>query len=173
LLTLTGFLFVAVDQGHGWGSRYFHSAWLSLPLLATAFLFPPAEDKRSGQPTGSPIAVADPRAYVVACALLSLFAGVGLRASQIDEFLAAHLSHSPHYAGTEPRVVVQSGAGFQARDLVQNDPFLRKDVVRMIRVGRDNTAAAIERHFPGYHRVYVDIYGEVWSAAATSAVVAR
>ena len=43
------FLFVWADQGHGWGFRYFHSAWLALPLLATAFLYssktqPPAAD---------------------------------------------------------------------------------------------------------------------------------
>ena len=34
LLTYFGYFLVPFDQGHGWGARYFHSAWLVLPLLA-------------------------------------------------------------------------------------------------------------------------------------------
>jgi len=33
-LTFSGYLFVELDQGHGWGYRYFHSAWGVLPILA-------------------------------------------------------------------------------------------------------------------------------------------
>jgi hypothetical protein len=167
VLTFVGYFFVPADQGHGWGYRYFHSAWLVLPLLATAFLFAPAQApaRAEAAPDSPTPAEADVRAYVIACALLSLFAAVGLRASQMNEFLTDHLRQYPRYAGTEPRVVVQSGAGFYAYDLVQNDPFLRKDLVRMIDIGKDQTAAAIQKHFPTYHRVYADDYGEVWSAA--------
>jgi len=173
LLTLAGYMFVPLDQGHGWGYRYFHSAWLVLPLLAAAFLYPATKEPRREQPVPEPASLGDVRSYVVACALLSLFAGVGLRASQMNGFLTDHLSQYPHYAGNEPRVVVQSGAGFYAYDLVQNDPFLRKDVVHMISVGDDATAKAIRKHFPTYHRVYADPYGQVWSAAPTSSPVAR
>ncbi len=31
LLTFIAYLFVRFDQGHGWGYRYFHSAWAPLP----------------------------------------------------------------------------------------------------------------------------------------------
>jgi hypothetical protein len=174
LLTLVGYLFVPMDQGHGWGYRYFHSAWLVLPLLAAAFLYVvPSKEARVDQTEPAAASFSDVRSYVVACALLSLFVGVGLRASQMNEFLTNHLSQYPHYAGTEPRIVVQSGAGFYAYDLVQNDPLLRTDVVRMINIGEDATGEAIKRHFPTYHRVYADTYGEVWSAAPVSAPVAR
>jgi hypothetical protein len=167
-------MFVPVDQGHGWGYRYFHSAWLVLPLLAAAFLYSATKEaSRPEQPVPEPASLGDVRAYVVACALLSLFAGVGLRASQMNGFLTSHLSQYPHYAGTEPRIVVQSGVGFYAYDLVQNDPFLRQDVVRMINIGEDATADAIKRHFPTYHRVYADQYGQVWSAAPTSSSIAH
>ena len=166
LLTLAGYVFVPVDQGHGWGYRYFHSAWLVLPLLAVAFLYPATkEEPRSEQPVSERASLGDVRSYVVACALLSLVAGVALRAWQMDDFLTNQLSQYPHYAGTEPRIVVQSGAGFYAYDLVQNDPFLRQDVVRMINIGEDATADAIRKHFPTYHPVYADVYGKVWSAA--------
>src|SRR2546430_11346262 len=40
LVTILGFLFVPYDQGHGWGFRYFHSAWMTLPVLAAAALTP-------------------------------------------------------------------------------------------------------------------------------------
>jgi hypothetical protein len=174
LLTLAGYLFVPADQGHGWGFRYFHSAWLVLPLLATAFLFPLAKKQRPEAASGSTLpATADLRAYVVACALLSLFVGVGVRASQMNDFITDHLSQYPHYAGIEPRIVVQNGTGFYAYDLVQNDPFLRQDVVHMVNVGEDATAAAIKKHFPTYHRVHADQYGEIWSAAPPSSSIAH
>jgi hypothetical protein len=175
VLTLTGYLFVPADQGHGWGFRYFHSAWLVLPLLATAFLFPLAKAQHQATAPEAPSSPADADlgAYVVACALLSLVVGVGLRASQMNDFMTDHLSQYPHYAGTEPRVVVQSGNGFYPYDLVQNDPFLRKDVVRMVDIGENATASAIRKHFPTYHRVYEDGYGQVWSAAPTSSAIAQ
>ena len=34
LLTFAGYLLVWIDQGHGWGYRYFHSAWGVIPVLA-------------------------------------------------------------------------------------------------------------------------------------------
>jgi hypothetical protein len=175
VLTLVGYLFFPADQGHGWGFRYFHSAWFALPLLATAFMYAPVKTEQpvARAPEAPSAAEADVRSYVVACALLSLVVAVGLRASQIDEFMTDHLHQYPRYAGTEPRVVVQSGAGFYPYDLVQNDPFLRKDVVRMIDVGKGLTAAAIQKRFPSYHRVYTDDYGEVWSAASATQSVAK
>ncbi|HEV7609031.1 MAG TPA: hypothetical protein VGO61_16935 [Steroidobacteraceae bacterium] len=167
LLTFAGYLFVWADQGHGWGFRYFHSAWLVLPLLATAFLYTPSENPRSANaPAVESPAITDARTYIVACALMSLLVGVALRASQMGEFMDRHLAQLPHYAGTEPRVVVISGVGFYPYDLVQNDPFLRKDEVRMVQVGKNQTAAAIRRHFPTYQVVYRDQRGEVWSDAS-------
>jgi hypothetical protein len=105
------------------------------------------------------------RTYVIACALLSLIAGVGLRAWQMNEFIAGHLRQLPNYGGSEPRVVIIAGVGFYPYDLVQNDPFLRSDVVRMVDLGAERNATAIHSHFPGYRPVYRDFRGEVWSAA--------
>ena len=55
LLTLFGYFLVPVDQGHGWGYRYFHSAWMALPLLATAALFRPATKPRESRLSGTAI----------------------------------------------------------------------------------------------------------------------
>lgn len=166
-LTFAGYLFVWADQGHGWGFRYFHSAWLVLPLLATTLLYAPSK-------ASPPVATdaADVRTYVVACALMSLVAGIALRASQMNEFVDRHLAQLPGYAGSEPRVVVIAGVGFYPYDLVQNDPFLRNPEVRMMRIGEE-TAAAIRLHFPNYQVVYRDKFGEVWSGAPVAPASAQ
>jgi hypothetical protein len=170
LLTFVGYLFVWADQGHGWGFRYFHSAWLVLPLFATAFLFMPAAEAAAAQRhAADPAVCADLCTYVMASALLSPVACVGLRASQMNEFMIGHLGQLPRYAGTEPRVIIIAAVGFYPYDLVQNDPFLRKNEVRMVDLGAELNAAAIQRHFPGYRAVYRDDHGEVWSAAPLAA----
>jgi hypothetical protein len=149
LATFVGYLFVPVDQGHGWGFRYFHSAWLTLPLLGAA------ASKNDGT-----------RSFVVGCALLTLVFGVGFRAWQVHDFVAEDLAQMPAYSGTERRVIIlDPGASYYGADLVQNDPWLRGKVIRMITRGTADDAAMMHDHFPDMHRVYADEYGTVWSAA--------
>jgi hypothetical protein len=161
--TFTGFLFVSVDQGHGWGFRYFHPAWAALPLLAAGALRKePAEAQ-----TANLFASDDARSFVVGCALLTLVFGVGLRAWQIRDFIAHNLKQVPAYTGLERRVVIiDPSLSFYAGDLVQNDPWLRGDVIRMITRGSAEDAAMMRAHFPTLHRVYADRHGTVWSAAS-------
>lgn len=162
LLTLIGYVFVPVDQGHGWGYRYFHSAWLALPLLAAAALAPRASQEESS----SDFASDDTRGFVVACAVLTLVIGVGFRAHQINGFITEDLAQLPKYDGTERRVVfVDASLSFYGADLVQNDPWLRGNVIRMLSHGAKADADLIRERFPGYHRVYADIHGTVWSSA--------
>jgi hypothetical protein len=150
LLTLLGYVFVPFDQGHGWGYRYFHSAWVALPILATAAVTQPSTAARS---------------FIVACALLSLTVGIGLRAVQIREFIVEHQSQVPAYSGTERRVVIlDTRTAFYGRDLVQNDPWLRDPATLMITHGPDADAAMMRANYPQLHRVYADRFGSVWSA---------
>jgi hypothetical protein len=148
LLTFVGYLFVPMDQGHGWGFRYFHSAWLALPILGAAAV----RDEQT-------------RALVVGCALLTLVFGVGFRAWQVHDFIADDLAQMPAYAGTERRVIIlDMTTDYYGADLVQNDPWLRGDVIRMISRGRADDEAMMRAHFPGMHRVYSDVHGSVWSS---------
>jgi hypothetical protein len=169
LLTFVGYLFVWADQGHGWGFRYFHSAWLALPVFATGFLFAPSGAAAPAPPQAASPEAVNLRTYVVSCALLSLVLGVSQRAAQIDEFMTDHLNQLPGYEGTEPRVVLVSGVGFYPYDLVHNHPYLRGDLVLMVDLGAERNAVALRSHFPDYHLVYRDRRGEVWSAATPTA----
>lgn len=162
LLTLVGYLLLPVDQGHGWGYRYFHSAWMALPLLAAgAFTGTPAPVRRAGLFENE-----DARSFGVTCALLTLVFGVGFRAVQIHDFISDDLHQVPAYSGTERRIVIiDPSPSFYGWDLVQNDPWLRGDAVRMITNGAAADAAMMRAHFPGLHKVYFDQFGSVWSDA--------
>jgi hypothetical protein len=165
LITFIGFMFVPVDQGHGWGFRYFHSAWIALPLLAAGAVARTADgSQRAGFFAGD-----ETRGFMVACALLTLVFGVGFRAWQIHDFMAADLAQLPAYTGTERRVViVDPNVSFYAADLVQNDPWLRGDVTLMITRGDPDDATMMREHFPDLHEVYADKFGTVWSDKPTS-----
>jgi hypothetical protein len=164
LLTLLGYFLVPVDQGHGWGYRYFHSAWMALPLLATAALFRPARTPREPNSPAWLFEDRQTKGFVAACILLTLIFGVGFRAWQLQNFMARDLSQLPQYKGTERRVVILDGRfSFYGADLVQNDPWLRGNEIRMYSHGAAADQQIMTRYYPELHRVYVDRYGAVWS----------
>jgi hypothetical protein len=166
IATLLGYLFVWADQGHGWGFRYFHSAWLVLPLLGAAALTPPPV------PSDRTVATTDDEmnSFVVASALLMLVVGVSVRGAQIRDFMTDHLNQLPAYAGSEKRVMFLDAAhSFYGQDLVQNDPFLRGNMVRMLSAGPDQNAKLMSQLRPDFRKVYSDYHGEVWSAGPAAA----
>jgi hypothetical protein len=165
LATLFGYLFVPLDQGHGWGFRYFHSAWIALPILAAAALKPGSPEDRAGlfEDSGT-------RTFVTACALMMLVGGTGFRALQMHGFIVRQQNQMPAYSGTERRVVIiDSRVSFYGRDLIQNDPWLRGGVIRMVSHGSPADAQMMHEQFPDLHQVYSDRFGSVWSAAAAAA----
>jgi hypothetical protein len=169
LTTLIAYMFFSQDQGHGWGNRYFHSAWMALPLLATAAVYRPVGMKdTSADSTPERAAMfADQatKSYVAGCIILTLLFGVGFRAWQMQRFMANDLSQLPHYDGTERRVVlIDTRGSFYGGDLVQNDPWLRGNVIRMYSHGQGADADMMARNFPDLHQVYSDRQGTVWSA---------
>jgi hypothetical protein len=168
LLTLFGYFLVPVDQGHGWGYRYFHSAWMALPLLATAALFRPAHVHIGGS-RARLFEDGESKAFVAACMLLTLILGVGFRAWQIEGFVALDMSQVPQYAGTERRIVIlDTTHSFYGGDLVQNDPWLRESEIRMYSHGAPADERMMAQYYPELHRVYADGYGTVWSRAKRS-----
>jgi hypothetical protein len=171
LVTLFGYALVLFDQGHGWGYRYFHSAWIALPILGAGALAPAAaragNETRAAEPHPELVfADAGSRTFVVACALLTLTFGVGFRALQVHQFVGRLMSQEPTYPGSERRVIIIDPAfSYYGQDLIRNDPWLRGNVMRLITHGRTADVDMMHAWFPELHRVYADRYGSVWSAA--------
>jgi hypothetical protein len=162
LITLVGYLIVPSDQGHGWGYRYFHSAWMALPLLAAGALAKPAaSDERSISEAG------DLRTFVIACALMSLVFGVGQRALQMHELIAEDLRHLPaHECPASCVLFLNPVGGFYEIDNVQNDPWLRGNILRMVSQGSDANSALMAKWYPQMHRFARGPYGEAWTTGA-------
>ena len=167
LVTLVGYVLVPFDQGHGWGYRYFHSAWMVLPLLAAGALARVPDGLRSSS-NATPTLIerltedGGVRTYLVACALLSLTLGWGLRATQIREFVSGQMGRPglPAYTGTEHRVVLMNSGV----PLPWVDPWLRGDVIYLPSFGPKADAAVMHAYFPSLHQVFSDSQGTVWSA---------
>lgn len=162
IITLLGYLLVAVDQGHGWGFRYFHSAWMALPLLAAGAL---TRTNATGAPDD--FASADMRAFVAACALLCLIVADGQRALQIHQFLTDELSNVPPYEKNERQVLFINPNAFYAIDLVQNDPWLRDNRILMMSHGSAADMNLMRAQFPQMRRILDSPHGSVWVSGAS------
>lgn len=150
LLTYFGYFLVRFDQGHGWGYRYFHSAWLVLPLFAVAAL-------RASPALGG---------YLGACALVGGIAMTAFQATQVERFISRHLAQLPAAPYGEARVTfIDIRQGYYAWDLVENDPFLRGPL-KLVSQGEAADAALMSERFPKYVRLFADSRGSVWGAPA-------
>lgn len=158
LCTLAGFLFVTFSQGHGWGARYVHPAWGTLPLLAAVCLARTC-DCAAGKHL---------QRYLACLAFLSLVFATLLRAYQIDQYMQQHLANSPEPLSEGRQVIfVRSHLESYSADLVQNDPFARNRVWYMLSYGRVADAKLMALRFPGARLVRDDMRGQVWLLAGS------
>lgn len=147
LLTFFAYFLIEFDQGHGWGYRYFHSAWGVLPVLAALGVI-----KLSGE---------GPRVFrqVALLAMLSLVALNALRLVQMGEFMQAHLAQSPPRVEASGRkIYMHYGRGYYALDLIQNDPWMRGDEVVLLVRNKADVQRVLE-YFPGARQVADNQYG--------------
>jgi hypothetical protein len=154
--TLAGYLFVSFSQGHGWGARYVHPAWATLPVLGAVCLGFVRDAETEKRLPG----------YVALLALLSLALATPLRAVQIDRYIKTHLANRPA-ALPEGRqiVLVRPYIETYSADLVQNDPFLRQEVWYLLSHGSAADRALMRSRFPGARLVSEDRRGQVWLIA--------
>lgn len=159
-LTLLGYLFVPADQGHGWGFRYFHSAWLVVPIFVAAALSAKPEQGASKSLTEVGQSFAS---YVHAASLLSLIVLVPYFGLQVRSFMTSHLAQEPTAEGGETRVIIISPMmQYYAQDLAQNDPFLREPVIRMVTRGRVADEQMMANQFPELVLLSTSHKGTVW-----------
>ena len=62
-------------------------------------------------------------------------------------------------------VIIDGAFSFYGADLVQNDPWLRGNLIRMYSHGAAADAKMMGEYCPNLRRVYADRYGTVWSEA--------
>lgn len=159
ILTFVGYVFIPVSQGHGWGFRYFHSAWFVLPVLAAGAISSP-----SGRTTPPASGIEEPLArYVNGAALGSMVLLMPLFAWQVHSFIQLHIGQLPTSDHGRPRVVIINPyMGYYSQDLVQNDPFLRAPVIRMITHGRADDEKMMATYFPDLVVLSRSYRGSVW-----------
>ena len=170
LMTFLAYVFVPASGGHGWGYRYFFSAWSCLPLLA-AGLADDSQADEHGVPGcgGSP---ADLLRAAGLAALLSLAVCVPVRLWQIHAFIADHRSQLParpermDLVGGDIVSFVNVNAGYFRNDLVRNHPFFEHGPYMFVSTGPDNDKLVIEKLAESIgmkpRLVHVDSRGSTW-----------
>jgi hypothetical protein len=123
LLTLAAYLVSPYSQGHGWGYRYFHPAFMTLPLLAAlALSSDPGPLPRPDAADTSLLAVANSWWM-----LGGLLVCLPLRALQVRDFMAAHYRQRSTLGKADEQCVhfMKTQAGYYVADLIYNDPWLK------------------------------------------------
>jgi hypothetical protein len=137
VMTFVGYVCVVFDQGHGWGYRYFHSAWGTVPILAACAM--------SARPESSSRLVS----FAGAAAILNLFLVVPYQLTQIDGLISRHSSQlpAPQRPGNNVYFVPAQG-GFYVADLIQMDPLLRTDDLILFSRGADMDRKLLQQNWP-------------------------
>ncbi|MEO7206686.1 MAG: hypothetical protein ABI356_03235 [Steroidobacteraceae bacterium] len=151
ILTFAAYLFVRFDQGHGWGYRYFHSAWGAMPILAGCAL---ADRTQTNERLVS---------FAGAAAVLSLLFLIPLQMSQIDQFIAQHLAQlaPPKRPGNNVYFIHPLG-GFYVADMIQVDPLLRSQDLLLVSHGAALDAQLMQRNWPDAVKVSAGRAADQW-----------
>ena len=153
LVTFVGYLFVRFDQGHGWGYRYFHSAWGVIPILAGCAM--------SGVPRQRLVSFAG------AAAILNLLVVLPFQLHQIDAFIAQHLAQlpAPRRPGNNVYFIRPRG-GFYVADMVQTDPLLRDRDLLLVSRGAALDGEMIRQNWPGAAKIASGGAADQWYLGA-------
>lgn len=155
LLTYCGYFFVTFDQGHGWGYRYFHSAWGVLPILAGCALAGATIQQRL-------------LAYAGALAALSLALLVPLQLWQMNAIIGLQLQQLQPPMRPGNNVYFLDGMrGFYVLDMVQIDPQLRGQDLILASRGEAVDTALIQLNWPDAVRVSRSNQAVQWNLGAT------
>lgn len=150
-LTFLGYVFVTFDQGHGWGFRYFHSAWGVIPILAGCAMTERSETRFKVV------------SFAGACAILSLVILVPFQLSEIKLFISQHLAQlgPPRRPGNNVYFIRPRG-GFYVADMVHMDPYLRDADLFLVSRGSEADASMVLRNWPAAQRISSGPAYEQW-----------
>jgi hypothetical protein len=148
LTTFFGYSLIAMSGGHGWGYRYFFSAWSCLPVLAAGLAAGEAGSDRGDAHSGS---VADVLRAAGLAAVLSMAICLPVRLWQIHGFIAEHLAQMPPRPADTRRVdgdivsFLDPSKGYFRSDLIRNNPFFRRGPYVLVSQGPDSDRFVIEK----------------------------
>ena len=135
VVTFVGYIFVVFDQGHGWGYRYFQSAWGVVPILAACAMT--ARSESTGRLA----------AFAGAAAILNLVLVVPVQMMQINSIITRHSAQLPPPRSGNNVYFVRDG-GFYRADLVQSDPLLRDSDLILFSGGDVLDAGLMQQNWP-------------------------
>jgi len=156
LLTFVGYCFVNLDQGHGWGYRYFHGAFGVIPILAGCALTDRSESRSKLE------------SFAGAAAVLSILILVPFQANQIHGFISRHLAQIPAPKRPGNNVYfVQPGGGSYMADMIQIDPYLRAPDLLLASRGAALDADLIRQNWPNAVKMRGGFWEEQWYLGPT------
>jgi len=137
VLTFIGYLFVRFDQGHGWGYRYFHSAWGVIPILAGCAMTDRSDAARRLV------------SFAGAAAILNLLIVIPFQMHEISEVISQHLAQlpPPKRPGNNVYFIHPQG-GFYVADMIQIDPLLRERDLLLASRGAELDSQLIRQNWP-------------------------
>jgi hypothetical protein len=151
VLTFTGYLFVDLDQGHGWGYRYFHSAWGAIPILAACSMTGRSETDRRLV------------CFAGAASILSVLVIVPFQMHQIEHFISRHLGLLPPPIRPGRNVFfINPLGGFYIVDMIQTGPMLRIPDLLLASRGENADTQFMRRTWPSAKEVGAGPWGEQW-----------
>lgn len=168
--TFFGYSLVTMSGGHGWGYRYFFSAWGCLPVLAggAAALWSRNTDG------GSRPQQADFMVRVGLAAVASVVVILPLRCAQIEGFIRTHLAQRPPITEVGDRgdddgflvAFIDPRLGYFRSDLIRNDPFLESGPYILASQDPETDARVVATMAESLHathrRVHADVRGTTW-----------
>jgi hypothetical protein len=149
--TFFAYLFVSFDQGHGWGYRYFHSAWAAIPILAGCSMNVKSE------------ANSRLTSFAGATAVLGVLIIVPFQMNQIDRVISEHLAQlePPKRPGNNVYLVHPLG-GFYVADMIQSDPMLRNEDLILVSHGSELDARLVQENWPNAIKVSSGRVADQW-----------
>jgi hypothetical protein len=151
ILTFFAYLFVRFDQGHGWGYRYFHSAWGAIPILAGCAM----ADRSDAQDRLV--------SFAGAAAILNMLIVMPFQMHQISEVISQHLAQlpAPKRPGNNVYFIHPRG-GFYVADMVQIDPLLRERDLLLVSHGAELDTQLIRRNWPNAVKITSQPAADQW-----------
>jgi hypothetical protein len=152
VLTFVAYVFVIFEQGHGWGYRYFHSAWGVVPILAGCAM------------TGRSESNGRFAAFAGAAAVLNLLIVVPWQLMHIDTVITRHSAQIPKPQRPGNNVYfISADGGFYLADLVQVDPLLRAQDLLLFSRGPELDGELRRQNWPTAELVVRGFGVEEWN----------